>query len=217
MFKNETDFSPAITNNKVLHFVQWKPNYTIVTSCGLISFRCTLRTSKYRPIMSWREVNNVWWSKILRPKMHLFNDACRHCSVVNSYFFQVTLNIKHNIVYKTTYHETGYLSDLSNTPDKWSLDGDTWTRRKGLMSGARGKQSLTSEMWPKSHLINRVLTKEGYHAVISVNNGEIKHQRGRNMIDALEKMASIEICLGISMSHQGNFAPTLSELTMSAQ
>ena len=37
------------------------------------------------------------------------------------------------------------------------------------------------------------------------------------MIDALEKMAPIAICLGISLSHQGNFAPTLSELTMSAQ
>ena len=159
MFKNETEFSPAITNNKVLHFVQWKPNYTIVTSCGLISFRCTLRTSKYRPIMSWREVNNVWWCKILRPKMHLFNDARRHCSVVNSYFFQVTLNIKHNIVYKTTYHETGYLSDLSNTPDRW------WhMNEKKRFDARRTRKTITyfsKEMWPKSHLINRVLNKGG--------------------------------------------------------
>lgn len=30
-------------------------------------------------------------------------------------------------------------------------------------------------------------TKEGYHAAISVNNGEISTSGGRNVIDALEK------------------------------
>ena len=58
---------------------------------ALYLWRCTLKTSKYRPNMSWMEVNNVWWCKITLPRMPLFNDACRHYSVMKWHFFQVTL------------------------------------------------------------------------------------------------------------------------------